>query len=182
MPHPTSDTSRLQEHDTGDSDILELVVKNEPQDVFPVSLHVHDRLSADRMNSRKRASTQDQDVLHSDNSIFPTSASTPPKSRRLSSHSDNSLSAGGQDSVSNQSFLSVIGIGDQPSTSSVSDPAGDALLAVQRYEASQMSEEDQRVGGDPSISTASQSGRLSPPVHFTIIHKENQSVELFLVC
>ncbi|XP_064597111.1 uncharacterized protein LOC135463663 isoform X4 [Liolophura sinensis] len=158
MLHPTSDTSHLQERDTGDSDILELVVKNEPQEVFPVSLHVHDRLSADRTNSRKRASAQDQDVLHSDNSIFPTSASTPSKSRRLSSHSDNSFSAGGQDSVSNQSFLSVIGIGEQPSTSSISDQAGDALLTVQRYEASQISEEDQSVGADPSISTSSQSG------------------------
>ncbi|XP_064597109.1 uncharacterized protein LOC135463663 isoform X2 [Liolophura sinensis] len=157
MLHPTSDTSHLQERDTGDSDILELVVKNEPQEVFPVSLHVHDRLSADRTNSRKRASAQDQDVLHSDNSIFPTSASTPSKSRRLSSHSDNSFSAGGQDSVSNQSFLSVIGIGEQPSTSSISDQAGDALLTVQRYEASQISEEDQSVGADPSISTSSQS-------------------------
>ncbi|XP_064597114.1 uncharacterized protein LOC135463663 isoform X7 [Liolophura sinensis] len=160
MLHPTSDTSHLQERDTGDSDILELVVKNEPQEVFPVSLHVHDRLSADRTNSRKRASAQDQDVLHSDNSIFPTSASTPSKSRRLSSHSDNSFSAGGQDSVSNQSFLSVIGIGEQPSTSSISDQAGDALLTVQRYEASQISEEDQSVGADPSISTSSQSAHL----------------------
>ncbi|XP_064597110.1 uncharacterized protein LOC135463663 isoform X3 [Liolophura sinensis] len=162
MLHPTSDTSHLQERDTGDSDILELVVKNEPQEVFPVSLHVHDRLSADRTNSRKRASAQDQDVLHSDNSIFPTSASTPSKSRRLSSHSDNSFSAGGQDSVSNQSFLSVIGIGEQPSTSSISDQAGDALLTVQRYEASQISEEDQSVGADPSISTSSQSADSGP--------------------
>ncbi|XP_064597262.1 uncharacterized protein LOC135463764 isoform X1 [Liolophura sinensis] len=95
-------------------DTESVVVKQEMDHdsaAFPISLHSNHSNSTITV-PRKRQGGDDGDISHSDNSIF--SSSHPSKSKRLSPHSDNSLSGGGQDSVSNQSFLSVIGVNDQP--------------------------------------------------------------------
>lgn len=109
-----------------DADSIIVVTEEMSHDsvAFPVSLHSNHSNSTTTA-LRKRQASDIVDISHSDNSVFSPSHAS--KSRRLSPHSDNGLSAGGQESVSNQSFLSVIGVNDQPDQTSQDSllPAGE---------------------------------------------------------